>query len=254
MADSDQPNRSQAKNLQLLAQLQQEYYHLNEQYGKFHQNLLQFKQDKSMLAEIEDLSVLQAELQDLQEALQTHESLLTKVQQEPGQADFDALQTTSERLTDRLTQYEQKLATHKATAYHKMVQKVSPKPTYLKNAAAAFVVGGLICVLGQGFINFFVSTGLTPKIATVATAAVLVFLGALFTGLGIYDSLGKFAGAGSIVPITGFANSIVASAMEFKSEGFVYGIGARVFTIAGPVILYGVMVSIIIGLTFLLLQ
>jgi stage V sporulation protein AC len=122
----------------------------------------------------------------------------------------------------------------------------------MKNVCWAFVVGGLICVIGQIIQNLFINvSGLSKPDATAATSAVMIFLGSLFTGLGVYDELGKRAGAGSIVPITGFANSIVASAMEFKREGYVFGVGAKMFTIAGPVIVYGTITAFVVGLLHL---
>ncbi len=128
-----------------------------------------------------------------------------------------------------------------------------PRSRVLLSCVKAFVVGGLICCLGQlirdaGFAWF----GFGSDALSAWTAIVLVFLGALFTGLGVYDKLGAFAGAGSIVPITGFANSIVSPAMEYKPEGFVMGVGAKLFSIAGPVLVYGVCSSVAVGLISLL--
>lgn len=138
--------------------------------------------------------------------------------------------------------------------YNKYVQEKIPKPSYLKNCLWAFFVGGLICTFGQFLINFYKSIGLDNGGMSSATAITLVFLGALFTGLGLYDKLGKRAGAGSIVPITGFANSIVSPAMEYKREGFVFGVAARMFTIAGPVLVYGYGSSVIVGLIYYLIK
>lgn len=138
--------------------------------------------------------------------------------------------------------------------FQKQVDQATPKPPLLKNIVWAFVVGGLICTFGQFIMNTFTDFGLSKKDAAGATGAVLIFLSAFFTGLGIYDELGKRAGAGSIVPITGFANSIVAPAMEFKREGYVFGIGAKMFVIAGPVLVYGMLTAFIIGLLHWLLH
>lgn len=138
--------------------------------------------------------------------------------------------------------------------FQQKVDQATPKPPILKNVLWAFVVGGLICTFGQFIMNYFIELGLAKKDATGATGAVLIFLSAFFTGLGIYDELGKRAGAGSIVPITGFANSIVAPAMEFKREGYVFGIGAKMFVIAGPVLVYGMLTAFIIGLLHWLLH
>jgi stage V sporulation protein AC len=130
--------------------------------------------------------------------------------------------------------------------------KTAPKVPLVKNMLWAFGVGGLICMIGQGFVFLFRHFGLAPKEASTAGTCVLIVLGALLTGLGVYDGIGKRAGAGSIVPVTGFSNSISSAALEFKREGFLYGVGARIFTVAGPVILYGVSVSILVGLIHLL--
>ena len=135
--------------------------------------------------------------------------------------------------------------------YKKYVEKISPKPTYLKNIVMAFLVGGLICCIGQGINDFYMKIiNLDKLAASSATSMTLIFLGAFLTGLGVYDLIGKRAGAGSIIPITGFANSIVSPAMEFKKEGYVTGVGANLFKIAGPVLVYGVSTSIICGLLY----
>jgi len=142
----------------------------------------------------------------------------------------------------------------KEQEYKNIAQKYEPKPTLLKNVIMAFVVGGLISDVGQFFLNVYVSKGFSMEDANTLVAITMVFIGAFLTGIGIYDDIGKFAGAGSIVPITGFANSIVSPAMEFKREGFVFGVGARMFTIAGPVIVYGVSTSILIGIIYYIIK
>lgn len=138
--------------------------------------------------------------------------------------------------------------------YKKYVDKKSPDSRLLRNMSRAFVVGGAICMVGQFFTNFFMQRGLGTDVSASLTAMAMVFLGVLFTGLNIYDELGRYAGAGSIVPITGFANSIVSPAMEYKSEGYVLGIGARMFLIAGPVLVYGISVSVVAGIIYYLLR
>ena len=138
--------------------------------------------------------------------------------------------------------------------YQQKVDKIKPKPPIVKNLFWAFVVGGLICVLGQGIQDWFVGLGMANKDAAAPTSAVMIFLGAFFTGIGVYDELGRRAGAGSIVPITGFANSIVAPAMEFKREGYVFGIGAKMFVIAGPVIVYGTVTAVTVGFIYWMLH
>lgn len=135
--------------------------------------------------------------------------------------------------------------------YKQYVEKMSPKPTYLKNNIMAFLVGGLICCIGQGINDFYMKIINLDKLAAAsATSMTLIFIGAFLTGLGVYDLIGKRAGAGSIIPITGFANSIVSPAMEFKKEGYVTGVGANLFKIAGPVLVYGISSSIICGLLY----
>lgn len=138
--------------------------------------------------------------------------------------------------------------------YNKYANQKSPKPTYLKNCIMAFIVGGIICTIGQFISNYLSSLGLDKKEAASYLAIILVFLGAFFTGLGLYDKLGKYAGAGSIVPITGFANSIVSPAMEFKREGYIFGVGAKLFSIAGPVLVYGFSSSVLVGLIYFILK
>lgn len=138
--------------------------------------------------------------------------------------------------------------------YRLLVSEIKPKHSVLKNCLFAFLVGGTICLIGQLLITLYLGQGFTESDAVTFTVGTLVVLGAFLTGLGIYDEIGKFGGAGAIVPITGFANSIVAPAMEYKKEGFVFGIGARIFTVAGPVIVYGTLVSCIIGIIYFLLH
>ena len=134
--------------------------------------------------------------------------------------------------------------------YGKLVGDLSPKSPIYKDCALAFLVGGLICTLGQLIQNGYAALGLDKTDAGTATSMTLVALSALFTGLSLYDDLAKFAGAGTLVPITGFANAIAAPAVEFKTEGFVLGVGAKMFTIAGPVIVYGVSASVIYGFIY----
>jgi stage V sporulation protein AC len=138
--------------------------------------------------------------------------------------------------------------------YQDLINRVRPRHTYLKNAILAFMVGGAICLIGQFIFRIYTGQGMEQQQATSATSATMVFLGAFLTGIGVYDRIGKYGGAGSIVPITGFANSIVAPAMEARREGFVFGIGARMFTIAGPVLVYGFLTSVLIGIVYFLLR
>jgi len=142
----------------------------------------------------------------------------------------------------------------KQQQFQKQVETLTPKPPFIKNFCWAFVIGGLICLLGQFITDFFLELGLNENEASTFATVVLVFLGAFFTGIGVYDELGKRAGAGSIVPITGFANAIVAPAMEFKREGYVFGIGAKMFVIAGPVLVYGLVTAFFVGFIYWLRQ
>ena len=131
--------------------------------------------------------------------------------------------------------------------YEKLVDEMSPKSPMGRDCLNAFWIGGLICVIGQVFLNCYTNWGLDKEAAGTATSMSLVTLSALLTGLSLYDDIAKHAGAGTLVPITGFANSIAAPAVEFKTEGFVLGVGAKMFTIAGPVIVYGLAASVVYG-------
>ena len=134
--------------------------------------------------------------------------------------------------------------------YERMVGDLAPKSPIWKDCLNAFWIGGLICVLGQLAMNGYTALGLDKENAGTATAMTLVTLSALLTGLSLYDNIAKYAGAGTLVPITGFANSIAAPAVEFKTEGFILGVGAKMFTIAGPVIVYGVSASVVYGFIY----
>ena len=132
--------------------------------------------------------------------------------------------------------------------YNEYVAELAPKSPCLKNLAWAFCVGGLICTLGQALLAAFDALGLDQDGAATATSATLIFLSALLTALSVYDDIAKHAGAGTLVPITGFANSVVSPAMEFRTEGLVTGMAAKMFIIAGPVIVYGTVASVLYGL------
>lgn len=135
--------------------------------------------------------------------------------------------------------------------YKDYVDEISPKPTYVKNYILAFIMGGIICMIGQGINDAYMNLGgFNKQDAASYTSITLIFIGAFLTGLGVYDLIGKRAGAGSIIPITGFANSIVSPAMEYKREGYVLGVGANLFKIAGPVLVYGVGSSILFGFIY----
>lgn len=145
-----------------------------------------------------------------------------------------------------------KLDTMTNEQYSEYVNQVSPDSPLAKDMAKAFVSGGAICCVGQAFLNFYQSVGLEMESAATATSITLVLLGALLTGLGLYDRMARFSGAGTLVPVTGFANSVVAPALEFKTEGFVTGTAAKMFVIAGPVIVFGISSSVIYGMILVL--
>ena len=132
--------------------------------------------------------------------------------------------------------------------YGKLVNNLCPQSPIGKDCIWAFCIGGLICAVGQVFLNLYGVLGLDKELAGTAASMTLVAISALLTGLSLYDNLAKYAGAGTLVPITGFANAVAAPAVEFKTEGFILGVGAKMFTIAGPVIVYGVSASVVYGL------
>lgn len=134
--------------------------------------------------------------------------------------------------------------------YNEMVKKASPPSPKLKNGFCAYTIGGMICVLGQLLIEMYTKFGLSEKEVKMAVPSTLIFIAALLTAFGLFDRIAKVAGAGTLVPITGFANAVVSPAIEFKNEGFVLGVGAKMFTIAGPVIVYGTVASVIYGIIY----
>ena len=134
--------------------------------------------------------------------------------------------------------------------YSKLTKKMSPPSPKIKDFVCAYVIGGLICVIGQLLMEWYNALGLPEKVVKMAVPSTLVFIAALLTGLKLFDKIAKHAGAGTLVPITGFANAIVSPAIEFKSEGQVLGLGAKMFTIAGPVIVYGTVASVVYGIIY----
>ena len=136
--------------------------------------------------------------------------------------------------------------------YQNYVDKKSPNSPILKNCFNAFWVGGLICSIGQIILNICKSRELSQEISSTIVSIILIGISAFLTGLNIFNKIGKFAGAGSLIPITGFANSIVSPAMEYKSEGYVMGVGGKMFTVAGPVLVFGISTSIIVGIVYLI--
>ena len=134
--------------------------------------------------------------------------------------------------------------------YGRLVSEMAPKSPIWKDCLNAFWIGGLICALGQGIMNGYTALGLDKENGGTAASMTLVVLSALLTGLSLYDNIAKYGGAGTLVPITGFANAVAAPAVEFKTEGFILGVGAKIFQIAGPVIVYGVSASVVYGLIY----
>lgn len=138
--------------------------------------------------------------------------------------------------------------------YEKFATGKVPKPTYGKNMILAFIIGGGLCTIGQFVTDYLSKQGYSEELSGMGASIFMIFLGAFLTGLGVYDKIGKVGGAGAAVPITGFANSIVAPAMEFKREGFIFGVASKMFIIAGPVLVYGIGSSIIVGLLSILFK
>ena len=142
------------------------------------------------------------------------------------------------------------MAIMKNDEYGKLAKKLSPPSPKIKDFIWAYCVGGFICVIGQLFTELYKSFGWEEKVVKMVVPVTLIFIAALLTGLKLFDKIAKRAGAGTLVPITGFANAVVSPAIEFKSEGFVLGVGANMFKIAGPVIVYGTVASVIYGLIY----
>lgn len=136
--------------------------------------------------------------------------------------------------------------------YQEYVDKKSPNSPILKNCFNAFWVGGLICTIGQIILNICKERGLDQTMSGTIASILLIGISAFLTGLNLFNRIGKFAGAGSLIPITGFANSIVSPAMEYKSEGYVMGVGGKMFTVAGPVLVFGISASILVGIIYLI--
>ncbi len=134
--------------------------------------------------------------------------------------------------------------------YSEMTKKASPPSPKLKDFVWAYIVGGAICVIGQLLNELYTNMGFSEKVVKMAVPVSIIFLAALLTGFGIFDKIAKRAGAGTLVPITGFANAVVSPAIEFKNEGYILGVGAKIFTIAGPVIMYGTIASVIYGFIY----
>ncbi len=138
--------------------------------------------------------------------------------------------------------------------YKSLVEEMKPKNNVVKNTMRAFVVGGLICLSAQIIKNMLLKNGIEEEVAQSLVTLIYITLGVVLTGFGVYEKLGKFAGAGSIVPISGFANSVASPAIEHKKEGYITGVGTKIFTVSGPVILYGTFASIVCGFVYYLIK
>lgn len=138
--------------------------------------------------------------------------------------------------------------------YQDLVQKASPNSHTIRDCIRAFISGGIICTIGEVIVTILKSMGFNQEQASMINIVILIFAGSLLTGLDIYSKLGKFSGAGTIIPITGFANSIVSPAIEYKKEGYIFGVGAKMFTVAGPVIVYATVLSTVIGFIYFLIK
>jgi len=134
--------------------------------------------------------------------------------------------------------------------YQNIVDQHSPKNKVFTNSIKAFIIGGIICSIGQGLIDIYMYFGLSFYESTTLATDSLIFISFVLTAFNVYDDIGKVGGAGALVPITGFANSMVSAGMEYKKEGYIYGLGAKLFTIAGPVIVFGTIASVIIGIIY----
>ena len=140
------------------------------------------------------------------------------------------------------------------TAYQLLVKRHTPPVPVARNCLLAFVVGGSICAVGQIFMNYFLRLGLAPEKAGATTAVAVILVGAVLTALGLYDEIVRVGGMGGSLPISGFSNAVVAPAMEFRREGWVMGVGAKVFTVAGPVVAFGVLASMLVGAVYLIFR
>ncbi len=138
--------------------------------------------------------------------------------------------------------------------FNEYVNSKSEKSPILKNVFLAFIVGGIICIIGQVITNCLIHKGIDEKSAKIISTISLIFLGAFLTSINLYSKLGKYAGAGSVIPITGFSNSVVAPAIEYKSEGYILGLGANMFKVAGPVLVYGIFSSFIYGVIYYVIK
>ncbi len=138
--------------------------------------------------------------------------------------------------------------------YIEYVESKNPKSKIFKNSVKAFLIGGTICTIGQAFLELYLYLGLDKETASTLVTVTMIFIGALLTGLDVYHKIAKHGGAGTLVPVTGFANAVASSALEAKTEGYILGVGAKIFTIAGPVILFGTLSSVVCGILYFFMK
>ncbi len=187
------------------------------------------------------------------EDLQQKEKIRRQHQEVLAQEAKATDETEKQKLRSRRLALEKDLEDIQKKMQKTYLDSIKDMPTpapWFKNMVMAFIVGGLICTCSQALNMWFSNKGLDEKMANAAVVSVLIVITGILTGIGIFDEIGRRAGAGTIVPVTGFANSIVAAALEFKKEGFIYGVGYKLFTVAGPVVVYGTLVSAIIGVVY----
>ncbi len=186
------------------------------------------------------------DLQQKEKIRRQHQEVLAQEAKATDEAEKEKLRNQRLALEKDLSDIQKKM---QKTYLDNIKDMPTPVP-WFKNMVMAFVVGGLICTCSQALNMWFSGKGLDEKMANAAVISILIVITGILTGIGIFDEIGRRAGAGTIVPVTGFANSIVSAALEFKKEGFIYGVGYKLFTVAGPVVVYGTVVSAIIGIVY----
>lgn len=186
------------------------------------------------------------DLQQKEKIRRQHQEVLAQEAKATDEAEKEKLRNQRLALEKDLSDIQKKM---QKTYLDNIKDLPTPVP-WFKNMVVAFVVGGLICTCSQALNMWFSGKGLDEKMANAAVISILIVITGILTGIGIFDEIGRRAGAGTIVPVTGFANSIVSAALEFKKEGFIYGVGYKLFTVAGPVVVYGTVVSAIIGIVY----
>ena len=213
--------------------------------------IMEEQENKNLEEMLADTQQKEQELQNIQkkEGLETENQLKKLRKSQDNQ-----IEQTNLTQDGSLQKQQQKLQQEQADVYEAYVKEMTPTYPLWLNMLKAFLIGGLICVLGQCILNVAKNAGLDEKTAGTWCSVSLIFLSALLTGLNIYPRLAQWGGAGTLVPITGFANSVAAPAVEYQKEGQVFGIGCKIFTIAGPVILYGIFTSWLLGVLYWVLK